>query len=215
VPYRLDPDNPRCIQRRPYTGDAAWETLKCYSSVEAAEQHLETLNSAIQRAEARILDTSPNMTGTASPGSGVNVYLSFKSPPEQEEVVPVAKLDEDENLVFGWFNVSVTKDGRELIDLHGDKIEASDLEKAAYNFVLESREGGEMHQGDTTAELVESFFVTPEKLESMGLPSDIIPPRWWGGFRVAPETFAKVKDGTYSMFSVQGQAQRVEDAVST
>ena len=125
----------------------------------------------------------------------------------------ISKLDEDRNLVFGWANVSIRKDGDQIIDLQGDLIDPEDLEEAAYVFNLEFRKSGVMHDGDAVGELIESLIVTPDKLEAMGLEKDSLPLGWWVGFYIDDdEIFAKVKDGTYSMFSIQGKAVREEAA---
>lgn len=124
----------------------------------------------------------------------------------------IAKTDEAERLVFGFANVSVAKDGGEIVDLQGDIIEPADLEKTAYEFVLKFREAGEMHKGSAVGQLVESMVFTPEKLEALGIAKDAVPCRWWVGFKLAPEAFEKVKDGTYRMFSIQGRAEREEVA---
>lgn len=124
----------------------------------------------------------------------------------------IAKTDEAERLVFGFANVSIAKDGGEIVDLQGDIIEPAELEKAAYGFVLKFRETGEMHQGDAVGKLVESMVFTPDKLEALGIAKDALPCRWWVGFQLTPEAFAKVKDGTYQMFSIQGRAEREEVA---
>ena len=122
----------------------------------------------------------------------------------------IAKLDEAERLVFGFANVSIAKDGEEIVDLQGDIIEPADLEAAAYEFVLKFRDTGEMHKGGSVGTLVESMVFTPDKLEALGIAKDAVPCRWWVGFKLAPEAFEKVKDGTYSMFSIQGRADREE-----
>lgn len=123
----------------------------------------------------------------------------------------ITKVDDDQRLVFGWFNISVRKDGKLVQDLHQDMIEPHVLEDAAYGFVLDYRQGGEMHVGKSKATLVESMVVTPEKLEAMGLPRDALPTGWWGGFKVHDdEVFAKVKSGEYAMFSIEGVAEREE-----
>ena len=128
----------------------------------------------------------------------------------------IAKTDEAERLVFGFANVSIAKDGGEIVDLQGDIIEPSELESAAYDFVLKFRETGEMHDKGAVkgavGKLVESVVFTPEKLEAMGLAKDAVPCRWWVGFKLAPEAFAKVADGTFRMFSIQGTADREEVA---
>lgn len=119
----------------------------------------------------------------------------------------IAKVDADRNLVFGWANVSIRKDGEQIVDRQGHVIDPDDLEDAAYIFNLQFREMNEMHQGDSVGRLVESLAVTPEKLEKMGLAKDALPQGWWVGFYVDDdETFAKVKDGTYGMFSIEGKA---------
>ena len=122
----------------------------------------------------------------------------------------IAKLDEADRLVFGFANVSIAKDGEEIVDLQGDIIEPADLEAAAYEFVLKFRDTGEMHKGGSVGTLVESMVFTPDKLEALGIAKDAVPCRWWVGFKLAPEAFEKVKDGTYSMFSIQGRADREE-----
>ena len=126
----------------------------------------------------------------------------------------IAKTDDEHRLVFGWANVAVGADGVQVEDLQGDLIDPHDLEFAAYDFVVKfASEGtGEMHRGDAVGRLVESFIVTPEKLAAMGLvakSADALPKAaWWIGFQVEPASFAKVKDGTFKMFSIQGTGER-------
>jgi len=77
----------------------------------------------------------------------------------------VSKVDSDRNLVFGWAYVSITKDGKQVVDHSSEFVDPVDLEDAAYIFNLDFRKSGEMHEGDAVGELIESFMVTPEKLE--------------------------------------------------
>jgi hypothetical protein len=131
---------------------------------------------------------------------------------EWSVTIPIMKMDEDQRLVFGWANVPhpVGKDlGEPKIDLQDDQIFLSELEKSAYEYVEFSREGDEMHSDEVVAVLVESMMFTPEKIEKMGVTWDG-PYAWWVGYRVDPEVFEKVKDGTYSMFSIGGTAKQVE-----
>ena len=45
----------------------------------------------------------------------------------------------------------------------------------------------------------------------MGIPEGTLPVGWWIGFQVTDaDVWEKVKDGTYSMFSIEGEAERVE-----
>ena len=71
-----------------------------------------------------------------------------------------------------------------------------------------------MHQGKPTGTIVESVVMSPEKASAMGFGADIAksaPTGLWIGVKLDPkgETFAKVKAGTYKMFSIQGRAKRV------
>lgn len=128
----------------------------------------------------------------------------------------VVKINEDQNLVFGWAYTSIDKDGERVVDHSGEVIYPEDLELAAYLFNLKFRDSGVMHEGEVVGKLVESFVVTPEKLEAIGITQDMqkniqkngqLPIGWWVGFYVEDnEVFDKVKNGQYSMFSIQGKA---------
>ena len=123
----------------------------------------------------------------------------------------VAKVDEDQRLVFGWASVSVSKDGTQLEDLQGDVIDPADLERAAYDFMLFSRGVDEMHRGRVKGQMIESLVVTPDKLEAMGLAAKNAPTAaWWVGFKLDPDAFARVKSGDYKMFSIECTATPVE-----
>lgn len=123
----------------------------------------------------------------------------------------ITKSDDEKKLAFGWANVSIRSDGKVIEDWQQDIVEPEELENAAYKFVELYREGGEMHERGGAAVLIESVVFTKDKLEAMGLPEDALPVGWWIGFKVLDDdVWEKVKDGTYSMFSIEGEAQRVE-----
>lgn len=123
----------------------------------------------------------------------------------------IAKSDDDKYLAFGWANVAIRADGEEIEDWQEDIIEPEELENAAYQYVLLYREGGEMHERGGAAVLVESVVFTEEKMQAMGIPAGTLPIGWWIGFKVTDEdVWEKVKDGTYPMFSIEGEAERVE-----
>jgi hypothetical protein len=91
-------------------------------------------------------------------------------------------------------------------------IDPDELESAVYEYVLDFRDGGEEHDPTRRqiARLVESCVFTPDKLKAMGLDSDAVPLGWWIGFYVDDdEAWEKIKDGTYRMFSIEGQGSRV------
>lgn len=136
---------------------------------------------------------------------------NVKQPNVQKRKFAIAKSDDDKHLAFGWANVSIRADGEVIEDWQNDIIEPEELEKAAYNFVEFYREGGEMHERGGVAVLVESVVFTEEKLVAMGIPAGTLPIGWWIGFKVLDDdVWEKVKDGTYSMFSIEGVAERVE-----
>ncbi|MBQ3337563.1 MAG: hypothetical protein IJG80_09185 [Selenomonadaceae bacterium] len=119
----------------------------------------------------------------------------------------ITKRDDDKFLVFGWASMA------DVTDSQGDVISLDTLEKAAYDFVLHSRTGGEMHSVMGVASLVESIVFTPKKLEAFGLAKDALPPGWWVGFKVHDtETWQKIKNGAYNDFSIGGRA--IREAVS-
>ena len=121
----------------------------------------------------------------------------------------ISKIDEEQHQVFGWANISMRVDGELIEDRQGDIIEPQELEKAAYQFVLDFRESGVMHKGRANGRLIESTVFTPEKLAAMGLAKDALPIGWWIGFQIDDdEVFKRVKKGELTMFSIQGSAQR-------
>ena len=125
----------------------------------------------------------------------------------------VFKSDDEEQLVFGWANIAIRADGDQEPDLQGDVVDPDVLEKAAYRFVEFYRVSGEMHNGEpkTAGVMIESVVFTQEKMEAMGIPPGIVPEGWWIGFHVLdPDVWEKVKNGQYSMFSIEGDAIREE-----
>ena len=123
----------------------------------------------------------------------------------------IMKSDDDKMLAFGWANVSMRVDGELIEDWQGDIIEPEELEAAAYEYVRLYGDGGEMHERGGVTVLIESVVFTEEKMQVMGIPAGTLPIGWWIGFKVTDEdVWKKVKDGTYPMFSIEGEAERVE-----
>lgn len=142
----------------------------------------------------------------------------------------IAKLDDDECLVFGFANVSISKStatgagGEEFFDLQEDSIPPKELEIAAYEYVHKSGEVDEMHKGGSVGYLVESILFTPEKLERFATDpatgevsqgdlmvlKRLFPCRWWVGYKLDKASYARVKSGEFKMFSIAGKAEREE-----
>ena len=67
-----------------------------------------------------------------------------------------------------------------------------------------------MHERGGVAVLIESVVFTEDKMAAMGIPAGMLPVGWWIGFKVTDsDVWEKVKDGTYSMFSIEGEAERI------
>lgn len=122
----------------------------------------------------------------------------------------ITKLDAEQQLVFGWASVAKLADGEQVVDKQGDVLDDLDqVEKVAYDFVLNCRDGGEMHVRKGVSTMVESFVSTPEKREKMGIPEGVIPDGWWVGFKISDkEVWKSVTSGKYKMFSVHGSGTR-------
>lgn len=123
----------------------------------------------------------------------------------------ILKTDDDQRLVFGWASISIKPTGEQLEDRQHDMIDPEDLEEAAYEYVLHFRDTGEEHLPSMRkkGKLVESCVFTEEKQRAIGIPPGIIPVGWWIGFYIEDDdTWARIKNGTYRMFSVEGRANR-------
>jgi Putative phage serine protease XkdF len=124
-----------------------------------------------------------------------------------------SKTDDERRQAFGWASV-VEVDGKPVIDRQGDWITPDEIEKAAYKYVLENRKGGNQHKRDDSdqplhaSSLIESFVVTPEKIEKMGLPKET-PVGWWVGYQVHDEdAWQDIKKGVRTGFSIHGRGKR-------
>ena len=145
-----------------------------------------------------------------------SIYISEEIPVDDETVYVdigfnLYKAKEAEQLVSGWANVSVNADGSIPLDWQDDVIAPEVLEKAAVNFMLDYRGSGVMHDGDAVGTVVESIVFTKEKQQAIGIPEGTVPQGWFITVKVHDaDVFAKVKDGTYKMFSIQGTCRRTK-----
>lgn len=124
--------------------------------------------------------------------------------------IEVIKVNDEQQIAYGFAWVSEDDNGL-IYDTDNEAIETSELEKAAYNYILEKRDSGVMHKnGEVVGRIVESMVFTADKLERLGIEKDAVPHAWWVGVKVFDsEIFKQVKDGTLPMFSIQGKAVRV------
>lgn len=129
-----------------------------------------------------------------------------KSDDGVELIGTISKVEPDKRLVFGWVTIA-EEGGKTLVDKQGDVIAMDEVEKMAYNFVLNCRQAGEMHEKVGVGKLVESIVLTKEKQDALGI--DLGRTGWWAGFKVSDDAvWDKVKKGDYKAFSIHGKGIR-------
>lgn len=127
--------------------------------------------------------------------------------------VKISKAEKAKQLVFGWLSVAIDAEGTPVVDHEGDIIPPEELEQAAYDFVLYSRQAGEMHEKIGIGRLVESMVFTAEKIKALGIPEGTLPIGWWVGFKIDDlDVWEKIESGEYRAFSIGGTAEREEVA---
>jgi cation transport regulator ChaB len=162
----------------------------------------------------------PEVIGAAAPGrrrvgklSGRSVEtVELRLSEEAAGSFTITKVDEDRRLVMGWATVC-TKGGEPVIDLQGHIIPPRVMEDAYHDFMLSSRRGNDMHDGEVDAVIVECCCLTAEKQAAMGISLGME-----GAFVVMKvlddAKWADVKAGNRPMFSIGGRAwfEEVADA---
>lgn len=128
----------------------------------------------------------------------------------------IVKIDDEKQLVFGWASVIKDTNDKILLDRQEDFIESEEeLEKAAYDYVLKSRDGGEMHIRKGVSTMVESVVLSKEKQMALGIPMGVVPIGWWVGFKVNDSrVWGEVKKGGYVGFSVHGTGKRHNEEIA-
>jgi hypothetical protein len=133
------------------------------------------------------------------------------APPAEWSVsFDVTKVDVERRHVYGWLSVAEDAQGRLIIDKQGDWILPEDLEHTAKDFMLSSRQAGEMHQRIGVGKVFESMVFTREKLEKLGIAGHL-PVGWWIGAEVNVNDAAweKVKSGELLAWSIGGSGRRI------
>lgn len=126
-------------------------------------------------------------------------------PTYNEMLVPVAKVDTDRRMVFGWGQI-VTEKGQELFDTDNQaipKVVALDgwLEFAKGNRMLKA-----MHAGESRGMIPFIFPMFDDVVKSLGFEPIGKEGIAVGAFIEDDETLAKFDSGEYSGFSIGGGA---------
>lgn len=139
------------------------------------------------------------------------VNIKKRAEPEIKSRFKIQKSNDDKMLAFGWASVAIRTNGETVDDYQNDVLDPEELEEAAYKYVEFYGDGGEQHERGGVATIIESIVFTKEKQLALGLTENSLPEAWWIGFHVHdPEVWNHVKDGTYPMFSIEGEAIREE-----
>ena len=133
--------------------------------------------------------------------------------------------------VYGYVRVSTKEqnEARQLIAMREfgideqnmfiEKQSGKDFNRPQYKRLLRKLKAGATlviksidRLGRNYDEIIERWrIITKEKQAAIGIPDGVVPEGWFITVKVHdPEVFAKVKDGTYRMFSIQGTAKRVK-----
>jgi hypothetical protein len=131
----------------------------------------------------------------------------FNLDPTLLSTVSIIKSVPADNQVFGWASVSFAND-TQVADMEGDMIDLVDLEKAAYNSLVNLATGdaaNDTHDSPPFGRMIESMVFSPQKIEALGLPSDF-QQGWWVGLELPPDRYQSVISGDRLMFSIEGRA---------
>jgi Putative phage serine protease XkdF len=124
-------------------------------------------------------------------------------------IVDVRKISDDLQQIFGWCSV-VTKNGVPVEDLQGDIITVEALESAAYDYMLKSRDAGDMHLRKGVGRCIESIVFTEDKQRALGIDLGGTV-GWWIGMQIDdPEVWKSVRAGSRPGFSIGGKAAAKE-----
>lgn len=129
-----------------------------------------------------------------------------------ERRVPIAKIDDDRRMVYGWAYVTQDEHGADVTDHSGQFTSIAEIEKAAESFMEVSRVGGAVHKYKAGG-VRHSLVITDEVASILGIVSK--QRGWFIGVHVADDdAWGKVKDGTYQAFSIAGDAtvEVIDDA---
>ncbi len=126
-----------------------------------------------------------------------------------EMVMKVASVDDDQHIIGGWASVS-TVNGEVVVDKQGDVIPIEELEKAFHEYVLTSREHGDMHTSVGSGDLIACLTFTKEKtvlgLVAKNDRGEALEGTWVE-YRISDmAVWARIKKGELPEFSIGGRA---------
>jgi hypothetical protein len=125
-----------------------------------------------------------------------------------ERVIKIERTDPEQRIVWGWAYVC-EEGGEQVVDHSGEFVDDPlEIQKAAHRFVLDSCEGGMLHEG-AAGYIVDSMFFSKDLQQALGI--DLGKVGWFIGMHVTDdEAWAGVRAGKYGCFSIAGRSQKDE-----
>ncbi len=122
----------------------------------------------------------------------------------------VVKADDAAQVLMGFGNVAVTKDGRTVVDSQNDRIASPEmLQRAVWKFMDHGGLSGEDHAGEPNARVVGSVVLTREVQAAMGIPPGTVDEGWWVEVHCPDRATFERRRKSKTAFSLQGRARRV------
>ncbi len=124
-----------------------------------------------------------------------------------ERLGRIVKVDQSRKIAYGWANV-ITEKNCPVVDSQGDMIAPGELIRFTTDFMLDSRVGKTVHEGEQTHVVVHSMPMTYELAKAFGIDT---PDEGWlvGVYIHDPDTLAKAVSGELAAFSIGGAGERV------
>jgi hypothetical protein len=115
----------------------------------------------------------------------------------------IAKLDRSRRMAFGW--AATSPDGESIVLDGGEAISLDELEQSAYRLMQNQPKGD--------GSMIESFVMTKEKREVLGLPASSRL-GWWVGLQFAPgESWDAILKGITRTFRVRGKGLKTSPSL--
>ena len=166
--------------------------------------------------------------GETDPESLFDIWFQDYSKMLSEKMTPVW----EQAFLEGWKNNSLFCGAEDVIsseswvrswivDHTGDLItNCCNEQVSAIRYLIAEAESLNMSSAETARYIRPTIGLTERQaaanlkyynsIKEMGIPEGTLPVGWWIGFQVTDaDVWEKVKDGTYSMFSIEGKAERV------
>jgi len=173
---------------------------KSLAGVEAKRRRLEDVGLVIE-----LQKTEQGLVADINP-SDLLALVKDTAPAEDSgrhvDLLPVEKADEEKRIVFGEVLVPEKK------DLHGDKISAEEIERAAHRWLARFQDRGQQHDKivNSKMEIYESYLA-PAALTIGG--RKVKKGTWLLMLHVTDDALWKdIKDGKFTGFSMGGFARR-------